>query len=88
MKDATDQALAYLYLEDESQRQMSMKRLSRDEVRRIAAKIAKLPTVPSHIMKEIPRQRHSPAVTRAKGSKRGGMLCRVLISTCLMMMTC
>jgi hypothetical protein len=43
IKDATGQALAYIYFEDQSVRQSSLKRLSRDEARRIAANIAKLP---------------------------------------------
>jgi hypothetical protein len=47
LKAATGQALAYLHFEYEPQRQMSMKRLSRDEARRLAANIAKLPMVPS-----------------------------------------
>ena len=37
IRDANGQALAYVYFEDEPQRQMSMKRLSSDEARRIAA---------------------------------------------------
>ena len=55
VKDANGQALAYLYFEDEPQRQMSMKRLSRDEAFLIAVNIAKLPSVPRLILKEIPR---------------------------------
>jgi hypothetical protein len=43
IRDAKGQALAYVYFEDETVRQMSMKRLNRDEARRIAANIAKLP---------------------------------------------
>ena len=43
IRDAKGQALAYVYFEDETARQMSLKRLTRDEARRIAANIAKLP---------------------------------------------
>jgi hypothetical protein len=43
VKDANGQQLAYLYFEDEPQRQMSMKRLSRDEARGIAVNFVKLP---------------------------------------------
>jgi K+/H+ antiporter YhaU regulatory subunit KhtT len=43
IRDAKGQALAYVFFEDETVRQMSMKRLTRDEARRIAANIAKLP---------------------------------------------
>jgi hypothetical protein len=37
VRDANGQALAYVYFEDDPQRQMSMKRLSSEEARRIAA---------------------------------------------------
>jgi hypothetical protein len=43
VKDATGQTLTYVYFEDEPQRAMSMRRISRDEARRIAVNIAKLP---------------------------------------------
>ena len=59
VKDATGQVLAYLYFENEPQRQMSMKRLSRDEAFLIAVNIAKLPSAPRQILKDIPRPPNS-----------------------------
>ena len=52
MKDANGQQIAYLYFEDEPQRQMSMKRLSRDEAFLLAVNIAKLPSVPRQILNQ------------------------------------
>ena len=55
VRDHDKQALAYVYFENEPQRQLSTKRLSRDEAFLIAANIAKLPSVPREILKDIPR---------------------------------
>ena len=43
IRDASEQALAYVYYEDEPGRRGAAKRLTKDEARRIAANVAKLP---------------------------------------------
>jgi hypothetical protein len=43
--DGRGQKLAYLYFEDEPQRQLSMKRLNKDEAWRIARAITRIPVL-------------------------------------------
>jgi hypothetical protein len=57
--DANGQQLAYLYFENEPGRRSSAKLLTRDETFLIAVNIAKLPSVPRQILKDIPRPPNS-----------------------------
>jgi hypothetical protein len=56
------QAFAYLYFEDEPQRQMSMQRVSHNEAFLIAVNIAKPPRVPRNVLTDIPRPGAPPSV--------------------------
>ena len=59
VRDGDKQALAYVYYENEAGRRSSAKLLTRDEAFLIAVNIAKLPSVPRQLLKDIPRPPNS-----------------------------
>jgi hypothetical protein len=59
VRDQDNQALAYVYFKNEAGRRSRAKLLTRDEAFPIAVNIAKLPSVPRQILKDIPRPLNS-----------------------------
>ena len=55
IRDGNRQAVAYVYCEDDPGRRSSANLLTRDEARRIAANIAKLPDLPKSKLERPPR---------------------------------
>jgi hypothetical protein len=79
-------ALAYLYFENEAQRRLSTKRLTRDEAFLIAVHIAKLPRVPRQILKPSGSRYYplclsafqpaNPVETRSEPDAQSSLACR------------
>ena len=82
VRDRKGQALAYVYFEEELGRRAAAKLLTRDEARRIAANVAKLPKLLPRTSSLVPPENPGHKACSQSRTRRARMFASVLVLRC------